>query len=358
MTQELVTYDQWHDAYVQGWQGILSAASFAHPAKVAYSLAGRIYQHLKAEGWLWPGCQILDPFGGIGGFALHALLHGCHYTGCEIEEKFAVLASANIARWVQKYRTLPGLGSAVMLQGDSRELPALLTGHCAALISSPPYAAQEITQRRAFFGSHGTRELANRPTAERDNGYGTAPGQLGAMREGDFSAVVASPPYTDSEQSRDGEFTLKATKANPTPRRLDTRSYFPAAMTMPGQLGQTPGNDFWSASRLILQHCFALLAPGGHAVWVLKAFVRNGQIVDFPSQWRTLCESLGFVTLHEHQALLVEEMMHHTLFDGMQVMRKEKKSFFRRLHEKKYPHTAINCEVILCLQKPTAEGLP
>ena len=46
--------------------------------------------------------------------------------------------------------------------------------------------------------------------------------------------------------------------------------------------GIAQGNDFWSASRLILQQCFTLLKPGAHAVFVLKGFVRAGKLVDFP----------------------------------------------------------------------------
>jgi hypothetical protein len=84
---------------------------------------------------------------------------------------------------------------------------------------------------------------------------------------------------------------------------------------------------------------------------VLKSFVRRGKIVEFPGQWRTLCESVGFVTLHEHRALLVEETEHDTLFNGKEITKKERKSFFRRLHEAKSPHTAINWETILCMTK-------
>jgi hypothetical protein len=87
--------------------------------------------------------------------------------------------------------------------------------------------------------------------------------------------------------------------------------------------------------------------------------VRDGAIVDFPGQWRTLCESLGFVTLHEHHALLVED--HGTqggLFGADTTHRTERKGFFRRLHEKKRPDLAINYEVVLCMQKrgDTAPG--
>jgi hypothetical protein len=60
---------------------------------------------------------------------------------------------------------------------------------------------------------------------------------------------------------------------------------------------------------------------------------------------------VGFVTLHEHRALLVEETEHDTLFNGKETRKTERKSFFRRLHEAKSPQTAINWETVLCMVK-------
>ena len=79
---------------------------------------------------------------------------------------------------------------------------------------------------------------------------------------------------------------------------------------------------------------FAALRPGGHAVWVLKAFVRDGKRVEFPDQWRQLCESVGFKTLHLHRAWLVEDHGTQLAIDGNHKRkRKERKSFFRRMAE-------------------------
>jgi hypothetical protein len=117
--------------------------------------------------------------------------------------------------------------------------------------------------------------------------------------------------------------------------------------------GQPGGPDtFWHASKEILQQVFSALKPNGHAIWVVKDYVRNGQIVPFSQQWKTLCEHVGFVTLHEHHALLVE---HHGTQEGLfgeaTEHRTERKSFFRRLHEKRRPDLAIDFEVVLCMVK-------
>ena len=88
---------------------------------------------------------------------------------------------------------------------------------------------------------------------------------------------------------------------------------------------------------------------GGMAIWVVKAFVRKGRIVDFPGDWRRLCESQGFVTVCEHHAMLVKETKHNGLFEEI-TETKERKSFFRRLAEKK-GSPKIDYEVVLCSEK-------
>jgi tRNA1(Val) A37 N6-methylase TrmN6 len=477
--------DEWKDCYREGWKGIITEESFAHPAKVSYSLAERIYQHLTEEGWIERGSRILDPFGGIGGFALHAMLCGCHFTACELEEKFVLLARENIARWAHQYRNWPALGSAVMLHGDSRRLKDMIAEQCDLVCSSPPYAFGTVHSGNGIDPEKLTGNPAGKHSQAFAEGYGTTPGQLGAMKEGSFDAVVSSPPYAGSLHlnestekdlervtkkglSLTGDF-MRARSTNQgygtTPGQLGamqegafeavvssppyaagtvhntgqdartvrarTTTQFPwgtlasglhegesygvtpgqlgamqegafdavvssppfaeaqsgggivntgtssnhgtaiAGMggyqkqsVTPGQLGampegafsaaekeNSPPNNFWAASRDIIQQCYDLLTPGGHAVWVLKSFVRKGKIVDFPGQWRTLCESVGFITLHEHRAMLVEETEHDTLFNGKETTKKERKSFFRRLHEAKSPSTAINWETVLCMVK-------
>ena len=95
-------------------------------------------------------------------------------------------------------------------------------------------------------------------------------------------------------------------------------------------------------------------------------------MVDFPGQWRTLCEAVGFVALHEHRAWLVEDKGNaRALFDftngdagdiqagevvrldGNKVKpaKMKKISFFRRLAEAK-GSPRIDWETIFCFVKP------
>jgi 16S rRNA G966 N2-methylase RsmD len=398
--------DEWAGCYREGWQGIITEESFAHPAKVSYSLAECIYKHLTEQGWIQAGCRILDPFGGIGGFALHAMLRGCHFTGCELEEKFVLLARENIRRWAHQYRNWPAIGSAVMLQGDSRRLRDVIAEQCDLCVSSPPYADSVNSQQHGIDWTKAASMHTTRRSGRGQLNYGHTPGQLGAMPEGAFDAVVGSPPYADSVNSQQHGIDLSKTKRDgdaPLRWRRDgqLKGHLLEYGTSPGQLGamkegafdavvsSPPYGDqqvgtgengrtgwrgytdhgggtqaadsqlaampmdqtFWSASKDIVQQCYDLLSPGDHAIWVLKSFVRRGKIVDFPGQWQTLCESVGFITLHEHRAMLVEETEHDTLFNGKEITKKERKSFFRRLHEAKLPSTAINWETVLCMVK-------
>jgi len=89
----------------------------------------------------------------------------------------------------------------------------------------------------------------------------------------------------------------------------------------------------------------------GICVFVVKDFVRAKKRVDFTGDWRRLCESVGFETLHEHHAMLVKKTRKQSLFGHEIVEIKEKKSFFRRLCESK-GSPPIDWETVFCMRKP------
>jgi len=137
----------WHKCHGQGWTGIITLESFAHPAKFSRALIRRIYVHAIEQGYIAPGACVVDPFGGVALGALHAMQNGLHWVGVELEEKFVGLGRENIALWNRRYSTLPRWGTATLLQGDSRMLGEVL-GRAGGLVSSPPYA-ESITDKRA-----------------------------------------------------------------------------------------------------------------------------------------------------------------------------------------------------------------
>ena len=169
-------------------------------------------------------------------------------------------------------------------------------------------------------------------------------------------ACISSPPWEGNlAQDGRGADGLKIVKQiekkynrRYTERSFPTSTYGETA----GQLGQETGSTFWAASRLILEEVYKVLAPGGHAIWVLKMFVRSGRLVDFPGQWEALCQSVGFRTVCKHRAWMNKNtgIMQSTL-DGDEVsMAKWYKSFFRILCESK-GSPRIDWELILCMVK-------
>ena len=189
---------EWCGCYLDGWSGQIVPPAFAHPAKVSRSLVRRIYEHAFAEGWLRAGDIVVDPFAGISGTELDAMWNGCHWVGLELEPKFVMLSKANIGLWHLKYGSKPGFGSARILQGDSRKLSELI-GRADVVCSSPPYAAIAAGAGglNTKPGKNGQQSGRSPDSASQgaDQRYGSSAGQLSAMAEGRFAAVVSSPPF-------------------------------------------------------------------------------------------------------------------------------------------------------------------
>ena len=254
-------------------------------------------------------------------------------------------------------------GWVPMGYGDSpAQLGNLPPGSIDACLSSPPYADRCTNDNQRTLARDGLQQGHNEGDGQT---YGHQPGQLAALPTGAVEAVVSSPPYAGSANCGSG---IDFSKVQPhhgggLPSAAPTvgcQGWSPMRYgDSDGQLGIAQGDTFWHASKQILEQVFAVLKPNGVAIWVVKAYCRDGQIVDFPGDWRKLAESCGFVTLHEHHALLVE---HHgtqrQLFGEEDTEHKTKRvSFFRRLHEAKRPDLAIDHETIYCMVKPHV-GLP
>lgn len=227
-----------------------------------------------------------------------------------------------------------GYGSS---EGQLAQMPQ---GNIDAVISSPPYV-------QSVHGGNGIEKnkLTGNKTGANSQafaeGYGNHAGQLAAMPEGSFDLVASSPPFEESIGHDGGKKHLPLIGNF----SLEYGKSF-------GQLGVESGETFWSAAREIVQQCFLALRPGGHAIWVTKRFVRDGEIVEFSQQWAMLCESVGFKVVCWHHALLVDEGAAQVNLDGQEEIKKtERKSFFRRLAEKN-GSPRIDWEDVICMVKP------
>lgn len=410
-----ISVETWAGCYDDGWHGLIHEDAFAHPAKMARGLVARIYDELFAIGALKRGSLVVDPFGGIGTTALEGAGRGVQVVCCELEPKFYALAQQNFEMhrrdWERMDYPFPIIVNGDSRKLREHIGPAL----AVAVISSPPYAEIASgagglnTKPPKHAGQQGGRsaESASQDTGQR---YGESEGQLARMAHGSVDAVVSSPPFTHGYSGggginvkgygpdgadKVGSRTYQGTGGERSDGNLETltlgevdavvssppyegslaqdtrlrgelkagmaakygRSYSDKSLRVAdygsseGQLGADVGETFWFAAKQIVEEAYAVLRPGGVAVWVVKAFVRDRKLVDFPGDWRRLCEHVGFEPFMEVRASLVHEEVHGHLFDGEVVKRTERKSFFRRLAEKK-GSPRIDWETVWFMRKP------
>lgn len=395
----------WQSCYDDNWQGKIVSEAFSHPAKFSRGLIHRIYQHAKEMEWVNLGDYILDPFGGVALGGLDAMSMGLNWIGVELEEKFVKLGEQNIALWNHELSGWSNLGTAGIVQGDSRRLGEVIRG-AKLIVSSPPYA--EIRQdggsprdgykgltnysgepRNYWRTQRDQNNLGNMPEgnfqdviekadlvvssppyAEGEKGhpslgsvnnddwgkdgrditrrrgktgeYGHTPGNLANLKEGSFELCVSSPPY---ETGGHHNHQMDAWNKN------QRGQHFTKEKSGYGKSeGQVGGDTFWSASLEIVQQCFDLLKPNGHAIWVTKRYVKNKKIVEFSDRWLALCESVGFRLVCRHQAMLVKDHGTQITINGEKKITTERKSFFRRLAESK-GSPRIDWEDIICVVK-------
>jgi hypothetical protein len=254
-----------------------------------------------------------------------------------------------------------------------------------AIISSPPYIEtnvgnndaenelRRIQQKLADgvpLGREITRCAAKGKLSPHEQsasaGYGETAGQLGSLREGDVNAIVSSSPYEATNvvdlprRAKDGAAggIGKNFREGNRPRgaaRKEGGKHGESYGETAGQMGQTEGETFWTAAAVIVSQCYRILRPGGVAIWVAKDYVKRGAIVPFCENWRRLCEHAGFVTLCQHRAMLVKDLGDELNLFGPKTRKiKERKSFFRRLAEKR-GSPPIDWEMVVCMQKPIGE---
>lgn len=383
---------QWNGCYDDSWKDLITPESFCHPAKMSKALLDRILAHAAEQGWLKQGDTIVDPFGGIGSTGILGAYKGYRVVCVELEKKFADLTEQNFQLHDNAWRKL-GCPRPVIIQGDSRKLSQLIE-QAGLIISSPPYEGARIGQEsgqeqcghndaygqtKGQLGSmksgsvdavissppyaDGNIQQSKRPETENTKRirnicgagvmeYGQTSGNLGNMKSGDVSLILSSPPYAASfdkygkDNNKTNKGIVRPSAYGQTPGQLASMSDFAQGRDR----GNKESGFFWQAAKEIVVECHKILKPSGYAIWVVKAFVRNKKIVDFPGDWRRLCEALGFVTVCEHHASLVKETKHNDLFEGEIVKKTERKSFFRRLAEDK-GSPKIDYETVLCMRK-------
>lgn len=214
-TRSAIPVLTWHGCYDDGWRGAITDESFQHPAKMARGLLERIVTHGFTRGWWKLGDVIGDPFGGIGSTGLIGAYHGLRVVSVELEPKFVRLSHGNFFLHLDRLQTLDA-PLPIFLQGDSRRF-AEIVGPVASLMTSPPYGWRTEPGRRGNAEREARLPAADRMGASaHGDGYGHTEGQIGCMGNGDFAAVLSSPPYAQAVNTRNGIDVSKCEKAGKT----------------------------------------------------------------------------------------------------------------------------------------------
>jgi len=173
-----------HDARAQR-QGRYLPASMAHPGKMLPAIAATAITRYTE-----PGDLVADPMCGIGTTLVEAVHLGRDGLGIEYEDRWAGIAAANVAH----ARRNGAAGTAEVIRGDARQLPALLppgmAGRAALVVTSPPYGPSVHGQVKAEqrHGQHGG-------VRKYDNRYGQDPANLACQGLDEllagFTAILA-----------------------------------------------------------------------------------------------------------------------------------------------------------------------
>lgn len=283
---------EWQGCFESTWTGVLAAEAIAaHPAKFARGLIERIFKFMLAEGMIRRGHTVFDPFGGVGSGGIVAAANGLHWIGSEVEPRFVQIGTDHYARLRPQWETC-GDPVPQLLLNDSR---MRIADSVQAVVSSPPY---------------------NLPMSR--NNCGRKNGRRGS-KPSDTGAFV---PYGNSLYPDRGQIE---------------------GLLMPA---------FWQAATEILQTAVATLDVGGWIAWNVRDFVEHGQIVPMGDEWCRRFESAGCNVRHRIKAMLVSETSHPDLFGGGDhIDRKERKSFFNRVNERKHNLPPIDWEWVLFAQK-------
>lgn len=236
--------------------------------------------------------------------------------------------------------------------GDSSpgQIGSLKAGSLDGVISSPPYA-DSVHDGNGIDQSKLTGNKPGKNTQAKAEGYGTAAGQIGSLKSGSLDGVVTSPPWENQEPShaQGSKFEAKHRELHPTKLAKNRPSIFQHEYgKSDGQIGESAGETYWQAMHAVYSSMREAMKPGAVAAIVVKDYVSKKARVPLCDQTCTLLESLGFEVFERCRCWLVKETREPSLFGGEHVTTTERKSFFRRLAEKKGSPRIDWEEVVWC----------
>lgn len=326
--------------------------SNAHPAKGSWDLAFRILDHLRELGLLHDADCVLDPMAGTSRFPIAACAQGLRAIGVELEPRFVAFSEQNKEYAARK------LGCPLdmtIIQGDARKLSELLKERGLVTVTSPPYSemlqgsgAEAARQRIAEGRYHGKRpdvwtSPGNRAGSTYGDGYGSTPGQIGALPDKPL-ITVTSPPYEDSDSRgpSDGIDSPEWRK-----KRKSAGLVRPSNYEAEGQIGQEQGPNYLSEMKKVYAQ-IALVSDV--LVIVVKCPTRQGKLRRLDLDSISLLKETGWRIHCVHRAILFEEQETQTLFGEPKKRVKGRLSFFKLLSYRKGSPVANHEDVIFAVR--------
>jgi tRNA G10 N-methylase Trm11 len=173
--------------------------------------------------------------------------------------------------------------------------------------------------------------------------------QIGNLRDpkGDLDAVLSSPPYQDQMSS------ARARGRGPAGDRIiaEKKIEHNKLGDGPDQIGNLHDQTYLRAMYAVYEQMYQVLKPNGVVALVTKNPVKDKQIRRLDLDTIALMEHAGFLLIEHKCAMLCDEVQHGHLFGGDEIKRRQRKSFFKRLYEKKFPELAVDFEDVTFYRK-------
>jgi len=219
---------------------------------------------------------------------------------------------------------------------SEENISRLPMGEVDAVITSPPYADQEVGK--------GIRKKRWEKIKDKEGFKGRkewktgTPSHYSENREniGNLlfqpDVVITSPPY---EHSVHDTFEKRETWNNPLDKHDVRKKNLPVGFSEdPQNIGNMQKETYLEAMLKVYDEMFKVLKLNGKAIIVIKPFIRNKKVVDLPYHTWLLLKKAGFKLVKLYK------------------LRLKNVSFWRILYRKKFPSVAkINHEYVLVCQK-------
>ena len=350
----------WHGCYGSEayYKQFVTPESYAHPAKISFLLAERIFKHLEHLGLLKEGMTVLDFMSGSGRIPLLASINGYTSIGVELEPHFVKMSDDNKKHAENKIGKKLDMTT---IQGDSRKLSELLKEKEMVGITSPPYqdaikgdektleelkkiadkyAKNNPDKRNIFMEAYLSKIGDNYHKYHYHNfvggSYSSNPQNIGNLKDKELVGIT-SPPYV----AQSGGHNVKGGHIDEGLLQRSSGGSFDEIggightktlglqIENPNNIGSQKQSSYLSAMLQVYQEAYK--SGMSVLVTVTKNPTRAGKLRRLDLDTAKLIELSGFKIIDYHRAVLFKTHEQHTLTGSIKKEHKGRLSFFKRL---------------------------